>query len=640
MATRRKGVPRRRGGDDKGAVADAPKPEGEVRRSQVITTYGPGSMVDLVDNAVLVGGLDFWRWRKGGRVVIQEPRLREAIAAKLAVIGRELDPAEPFREPPSGGEEPRLDQGIEVLEFPRWFVCQGCRALVGRRGLTEKKGRLLHECGRHSHGETVPVRFVAACKNGHIQDWPWIAFVHEMQGRPRCAIASLRLDEGASGDFSEIWVRCECGLSRRLADAMAEHAGPRCEGVRPWLGSEPNEGCSVPHMRLLVRTASNGYFAQTVSALSIPEPGRELERSLEALVGDLEAIEGVGDLPGARKYNKKLASALEGVSDEDAFALIERLRSGVEPPKDKLRVAEWKQLMAAKDEVPGELPRPGEPFFARRARLPAAPPTGLGAIVLVHKLREVRAQVGFTRIEPAAPNLEGEYDLKVAVQRLGSEHERWLPAVEVLGEGVLVCLDEARVSAWEQRPAVARREDELRQGWDDWKRESFPDAPLEFPGARFYLLHSLAHLLISAIALECGYSASAIRERLYCSRPDAVAEGEPAMAGILLMTGTTGSEGTLGGLVEQGRRIHEHLRRAWRLGTLCSNDPICAGHSPARDHAERYLEGAACHGCLFIAEPSCERNNGMLDRALVVPTIGHDPGLAYFSELPAEPERP
>jgi hypothetical protein len=183
---------------------------------------------------------------------------------------------------------------------------------------------------------------------------------------------------------------------------------------------------------------------------------------------------------------------------------------------------------------------------------------------------------------------------------------------------------------------VVRREDELRQGWDDWKRESFPDAPLEFPGVRFYLLHSLAHLLISAIALECGYSASAIRERLYCAVPASGAE--LPMAGVLLMTGTTGSEGTLGGLVEQGRRIHEHLGRAWRLGTLCSNDPICAAHSPARDHAERHLEGAACHGCLFVAEPSCERNNGLLDRALVVPTIGHDPALAYFSEPPRGPE--
>ena len=77
-----------------------------------------------------------------------------------------------------------------------------------------------------------------------------------------------------------------------------------------------------------------------------------------------------------------------------------------------------------------------------------------------------------------------------------------------------------------------------------------------------------------------------------------------------------------------------HLRSAWDLGRLCSNDPVCARHSPAQDHQERYLEGAACHGCLFIAECSCERFNRYLDRALVVPAMGHDPELAYFPERP------
>jgi hypothetical protein len=144
------------------------------------------------------------------------------------------------------------------------------------------------------------------------------------------------------------------------------------------------------------------------------------------------------------------------------------------------------------------------------------------------------------------------------------------------------------------------------------------------------MLHSLAHLLISAISLECGYSASAIRERIYCAP-----EGdELPMAGILLSTGTTGTEGTLGGLVEQGRDVGRHLRLAYDLGLLCSNDPVCGGHTPMKDQSERFLEGAACHGCLFIAECSCERFNRYLDRALVVPVIGQPPELAFYRERP------
>jgi len=145
------------------------------------------------------------------------------------------------------------------------------------------------------------------------------------------------------------------------------------------------------------------------------------------------------------------------------------------------------------------------------------------------------------------------------------------------------------------------------------------------------MLHSLSHLLITAISLECGYAASAIRERIYCAPATGTSAG---MAGILISTGTTGSEGTLGGLVEEGRRLRHHLAEAWELGRLCSNDPICASHDPSSDSSDRRLEGAACHGCLYISESSCERFNQYLDRSLVVPTIGNDPELAFFREKP------
>lgn len=149
---------------------------------------------------------------------------------------------------------------------------------------------------------------------------------------------------------------------------------------------------------------------------------------------------------------------------------------------------------------------------------------------------------------------------------------------------------------------------------------------MTFFGPRFYMLHALSHLLIQAISLECGYGASSLRERIYCSMPRAATP----MAAILLSTTTPGAEGTLGGLVAQGRRIGDHLARALELGRLCSNDPVCATHVPERGQAELHLEGAACHGCLYLAEVSCERMNRMLDRALVVPVIDQPAALAFF----------
>lgn len=187
----------------------------------------------------------------------------------------------------------------------------------------------------------------------------------------------------------------------------------------------------------------------------------------------------------------------------------------------------------------------------------------------------------------------------------------WVPAIENRGEGVLLALDPGALDEWVKRPAVQKRIEALASGFAAWK-DAHHKVKLDFPGPRYVLLHSLSHLLITAVSLACGYAASSIRERIYVT---------PAGCGILLYTGTPDAEGTLGGLVEIGRNLGEHLRAALEYGTLCSNDPVCAQHRPEDRHEERFLHGSACHGCLLIAEPSCERRNEFLDRALVVPTV-------------------
>jgi hypothetical protein len=230
-------------------------------------------------------------------------------------------------------------------------------------------------------------------------------------------------------------------------------------------------------------------------------------------------------------------------------------------------------------------------------------------VVLIHRLREVIAQVGFTRFEPPAPEIDGELDMKVERQMLDIEI-KWLPAIEHRGEGVFVQLRASAIDAWLRKPAVVQHIDQLRRGFDLWKTERRSDRM--FPGGPYILLHSLSHLLLAAIALDCGYPASSLRERVYAL---------PGRYGILIHTGTSDAEGTLGGLVEAGRRIGDHLRQALEIGRLCSNDPVCADHQADDTNERRFQHGAACHGCLLIAETSCEQRNDLLDRTLVVPTV-------------------
>lgn len=328
-----------------------------------------------------------------------------------------------------------------------------------------------------------------------------------------------------------------------------------------------------------------------------------------------------------RQIVASVRNALKGYNDDQVFAAIEVIRKGKTPMREGLRTAEYRVLLEAKDEIEGQLPPRDENFFACRLPVKQYPmPPKVSRIVLAKKVRQVRAQIGLTRLSATATDLQGETEDASNLQPLGLT-QTWLPAAEIFGEGVLLCLDEERVREWETRKAVVDRTAELEDGYKlEFKGGSKGSG---FPGARFYLLHSLSHLLISAISLQCGYSASALSERIYC----APATEDLPMAAIFLMTGTSGAEGTLGGLVEQGRFLRRHLRRAWDMASLCSSDPVCAHHSP-RDPSNRYLEGAACHGCLFVAEPACERFNRYLDRALVVPILGHDPQLAFFSERP------
>lgn len=615
------------------------RPEGQLRQSQLITTFGPGSMVDLVDRAVVIGGLEHWGYGKGNDgEALDDPRLRRALIPRLKALHPDLDLAKShyFRKPPEGDvRDPFPSVGVRALEFPRWFVCQGCRRLPRAQDQFESKhGRYRHQCNKNTSNHAIPVRFVAACKRGHLSDFPWIPFAHlDREGGP-CERPELYLEEGATGDLGRIQVRCHnCGSRQPMN--RAKTAFPfDCHGDRPWLGGRnANDDCDE-RLQLLVRTGSDAYFSQVVSALRLPEPEAD---PLRKRVRDKKLWEVLKDATDASAVEMLLnlvgfvREALEGYSAAQIAGAIAQERDAASSAGERpLRSAEFERITHAPLEQPGVVPDRDAEFAAYR--VPASSidlPPGVAGLVVVPELREVRVQVSFSRFDSVTANLQGEYDfdqfrVKPAPLTMPGGNEKWLPAAEVRGEGIFVQLDEAAVQAWEKSGAVQARAEKLLRAFE-------ADGRGEFPGVRFYMLHSLSHLLLTAISLECGYAASALRERIYCNPPG---NAEPAMAAILISTGTTGSEGTLGGLVEEGRQLRRHLKEAWEMGRLCSNDPVCAAHDPSSDSSDRRTEAAACHGCLYVAEVSCERFNRYLDRALVVPTIGNDPALAFFRDRP------
>ena len=611
-------------------------PSGQIRQSQILTTFGPGAMVDLPNDSIIIGGLNYWR---GDKLRIYEERLEERV---VAILGLEPGSVVALYAPPVDTQDPSAPRtGITVFTFPTWFVAQDdgiWKAPSGKEYRTRPlipsgslvKGKYLNF--ERKKKPVVPVRFVQACANGHISDINWYAFAHNNLDT-RCR-GQLWLDESGSGnDFAEIFVRCEaCKARRPLADATVPYSKVlgRCSGDRPWLGPAAKELCVSKddrplYNRLLVRSASNAYFAQVLSVISLPDSDSQLREAVNLVYEDfLQYAEDLNDIRKERK-KQKVGNALNGLTDETVWAEIQRRKDGNshDTPKS-IKQVEIETLLASPDEVGEDVPE-GD-FYARARKLEelnSLLATRIERIILVHRLREVIAQVGFTRFEAAMPDIEGEL-VDINVRRAALDIDpTWVPAIENRGEGVFIAFQKQAIDEWQKKPTVLKRGEELQRGFEKWRNtRGIPQDKAKFPGLPYIMLHSLSHLLITAVSLDCGYAASAIRERIYA--------GDSGY-GILLYTGTSGNDGTLGGLVQVGKRIESLLMDALELGRLCSNDPVCAQHEPESEAEDRLLHGSACHGCLLIAETSCEQRNDFLDRALVVNTLSGN-GAAFFPD--------
>ena len=597
------------------------KAQGQVRRSQVVTTWGPGALLDLPDYSVIVGGLDTWP-KLADLEPVNEPRL----AGKLQLMTGVQKPG--LYQPPADDAAPwEATLGIGAYRFPQWFLVQETDKDGGDGEVRERSRRLVHrkaldDKGRFDGRQVVPTRFVRACPRGHIDDLDWRAYVHGPDDP--CKRQLWLAEYGTSGDLADLVLQCECGQNRSMLDAadLELNALGACSGQRPWLGQYASEPCGQPS-RLLIRTATNSYFPQVVSVLSLPERASAVEDVVIELWERLQIVQSLDILAVVKMY-PDVTGKLAPFNDAEIMEAIEAVKLGKVDDRP-VKLVELDAILAVPEGYGDDVPL--EPDFHAR-RLPVSvwrhgPVTkGVQAVIQLHRLKEVMALAGFTRFEAVTPNIDGEYDTDVQIAQLALE-PKWFPAVENRGEGLFVQLDGAAVQKWLNRPAVDERLADLQSGHERWlarrKRKR------QFPGGPYVLLHTLSHLLLQSLSMTCGYPASSIRERIY-------ADVQNDRYGVLLYTGTPDAEGTLGGLVQEARHIERHLAYALRQGALCSNDPICAQHAPSRSLEERWLHGAACHGCTLVAETSCEMRNDYLDRALVVPVLGLRDA-AFFADV-------
>ncbi|MFV2010625.1 MULTISPECIES: DrmB family protein [unclassified Micromonospora] len=594
---------------------------GALRPNQLLHTYGIGSVADLPSLSVMPLGLEHWELARA--TVITEDRLLAAMRAKLGhqVQALRLPPHLPETSDPYA-EWARI--GVPVALFPAWLRCSDTRCnrlapvesglfeLVSAQ--TPDKVRYVHTCRGNGGGRptAVPARFVLACGNGHLDDFPWSYFAH--RGSDPGAGHPLQLSErGSTGETTNIFVTCDangCHASRPISDAigLADRNLPACRGRHPHLGSY--EPCDATP-RTLALGATNSWFAMQAAVFSVPKAEHPVDHLVAefwptlSVLAPLPAQTGTMILPTQTCWPELQPHGVDKV-----WAAIQRRHEAGDAPGGgdwdnlDLHLPEWRAFTAS---VGAALPD----FTTRPEPVPAGHRDWLSQVVLVPRLRRVAALYGFTRIDAPERDVLDTPDQCRAP--LSAEPPTWVPCAETRGEGIFLRFTEERIVAWEHDPAVKAREQLLIRAHDKWRAQrQLP--PGAWPGLRYLLLHTLAHTLIRELALECGYSASGIGERVYART------GDSPMAGVLLYTAAPDSEGTLGGLVTLGRadRLGPLIDRALHGARLCSSDPLCAEHDPT---VHGRLAGAACHACLYAAETSCEGGNHYLDRSLLVDTL-------------------
>lgn len=635
---------------------------GSGRPSSLLYTYGPGAIMDLPQFTVMPAGLDDWDriWRRrDGIPQIHAPRLRTVVRMMLKSRDVQLRP-HPWQAKKNMHSTEGSDLGVPARVFPQWLRCTGCDMLAG---LAQFAYRNTHpfrtdlacfehaKCtgrpGRNGRGgrkaarrPAVPARYLLACVDGHLDEFPYDPWVHHGQPCGQAEFPALRMVDRTVGKGASAVIECaSCGLRRPMNEAQGE-AGreklPDCRGRHPHLDAFDVDGCNNKTKLILVG-ASNLWFPATQSVIVMPESAAErtddLADKIRIAMGEKFAafqqdltmlrfvLDGKVDLTGVTDTQLVAAVAAAALPPASPEEQDERMR---EWDPVELLVPEWDYLKVDpigphhEDEASGlTLTK-----MDRDPDLPAA----ITRVLAVERLRKVNALVGFTRID----DMDRVGDLPRRLAPLTrTDRPTWTVATEDRGEGIFLQLDGDAVAAWETRILGtelwrAHRESHERNFERRFSETAAKvDANSRLKPPRYWLVHTLAHVLIRELAMTCGYSAASLSERLYAWT---AAPGRTAAAGLLICTTASDSDGTLGGLVQLSTpdRLARVVSSALYRAERCSSDPICAMRTPA--DPEDFLHGAACHCCVMASETSCEKANRFLDRRFLLNLPGSDVG--------------
>jgi hypothetical protein len=574
------------------------RPHQELRPSQFITTYGPGSILETRSGPVVPKAMDelfVSIGRQPSDFEIVDDRLRRAALGGARIT----------RLPTNAELSAPADEVVyPTLPFPFWSLCTG----HGMEQILYPSDRGCPRCGaagarpdRLKAGREA-IRFVMACRAGHLDDVPWHRLVH---GPGSTCQSRYYIWRGGGRALRFVTLECpDCHSTENFGRAYARPW--TCSGRFPESGPRPGQSACVHDARIHQRGAANLHVAEVVSALTIIDMPARLHNVVnDARVLTIAATLRSLNLLGRDTFlrlmrDQQIPDAAIGlIEDADWDQVLDALGQLGGGRMRPVKVEEFERLKnAATNGAPPVPPaQPGTPplFEVRRGsvRTFTGPAGGLTfRVTPVSRLRMVMVQTGYRRVEPLGRD--------VVPTMFDWGGASWFPGVQLFGEGIFIDLPDD-----ELRPVGGRA-----QVWAD--RSSHADDPgaAERQHPVHIWWHALSHRLLRTLSIDSGYSSASIRERTYLSSDAGRASG-----GLLLFTVQPGGDGTLGGLIALVDRFGDVLHSALADIADCSNDPLCA------DAPQAGAPGAACYSCLLASETSCEHRNLALDRLLLLDNL-------------------
>lgn len=586
-----------------------PRTIGEVRKSQLITTHGPGSIVDFVGDTAMIAGTDHWGWCLKD---LQNPHLvhHENLQNLLGVDYFVEPKIDTTRRPFYANKS----EDVPAYRFPRMMYCTSCKRLLDWsifENRTSQKIRCL--CGKDT---ILASRFVVVCQKGHIDDFPYFTWVHRGEdcsaGRPPGNLSMFNV-EGRSSIESLI-IKCnDCGMVRSMVSAFAPGALNNimeCRGNSPWLPRNTEHDCGEELVTRL-RSSSSIYFPAVVSGISIPPWSAKVFNLLETYYDFL--LNAKDPKSVIRQY---ILPRLSGYSEQDALDGFQQLR------QSKLLRGRrtWPDIYYDEYLALSRSPVQDEEYSSQFIDPPRGYEDVIEKVVAIDSLTEVVAFLGFTRLTPWTGRKDDERLAPISLRK-----KNWLPAVKLRGEGIFIQFKLDLVEDWAKTNAqhYGKMLSNLNRTWLENERAS----------VSYVFLHTFAHLLIRRLATESGYGIASLKERIYSSIQTKPGDPEMKMAGVLIYTASPDADGSLGGLVEQSlpERLGPLITAMLSEAEWCSSDPLCLDSYGSQGQGFASLNYAACHACALLPETACEFHNVLLDRAALVGQPNNKE-LGFFSQ--------